>query len=170
MILFLLPFHWVAFFSRERPVVFQLVTLIFDAVIVALLWRVGHVVARRLRYGESRLRLGDFPIAPGRDAELLLDELSPRARAYPIRATLRCIEERFEVRGSGKNSSRESICYELYRDERLVAPGEPRVVFPIPDAVPGTRLAEPPPRYWELELSAETPGVDYGARFLVPVY
>jgi hypothetical protein len=87
-----------------------------------------------------------------------------------MRATLRCIEERFEVRQTGKNRVRVSVPYELYRDEAAVAPGEPSLRFELPENVPGTRLAAQPPRYWELELAAEAPGVDFGARFLVPVY
>lgn len=170
MTVFLIPFHWVAFFSSERPVVFQFATLLFDAVSVAMLGRVAYLVARRVRYGDSRIALGSFPIAPGTTAELLLDALSPLARAHPIRATLRCIEERFEVRGTGKNRSRVSVCYERYRDQAVVAPGDTRVRFELPDDVPSTHLSAVPPRYWELELAAETPGVDYGARFLVPVY
>lgn len=170
MATFLVPFHWVAFFSRERPFLFQLVTLIFDAVNAALLGRVVYLTARRIRYGPSRIALARFPIAPGTTAELLLDDLSPAARALPIRATLRCVEERFEVRGSGKNRSRVSVSYQLYTDSTTVAPGEPRLRFELPENVPGTRLAAHPPRYWELELAAEAPGVDFGARFLIPVY
>ena len=170
MTTFLVPFHWVAFASRERPFLFQLVTLLFDALGVAMLGRVVYLVARRVRYGPSRIAVARFPIAPGTTAELLLDGLSPVARALPIRATLRCIEERFEVRGTGKNRHRVSVPYQLYGDEATVAPGETRLCFDLPANVPGTRLSAQPPRYWELELAAETPGVDFGARFLVPVY
>ena len=45
---------------------------------------------------------------------------------------------------------------------------EGRPVVP-PDA-PGTSLVMRPPRYWELEVNAAMPGVDYRAVFLVPVY
>jgi hypothetical protein len=170
MTVFLVPFHWVAFVSRERPFIFQLVTLLFDALGVGMLGRAAYLVARRVRYGPSRIALGRFPIEPGTTAELILDDLSPAARALPIRATLRCVEERFEVRGTGKNRARVSVPSELYRDETTIAPGEGRLRFDLPANVPGTRLAAQPPRYWELELAAETPGVDFGARFLVPVY
>ena len=168
--LFLTPFHWVAFFSDERPFLFQFVTLVFDAVALALLGRSLYLIARRLRHGESRLAVVRFPIRPGTDAELRLDGISPLARAVPMRATLRCIEERFEVRGSGRNRSTVSVCYELHRDEQVVAPGESHVRFEILDGAATTMLGARPPRYWELELAAETPGVDFGARFLVPVY
>jgi hypothetical protein len=70
------------------------------------------------------------------------------------------------------------VCYEVYADARTVddARGlwEGRrglaLSFPFPaDAAP-TRLSERPPRYWELEIGAEVPGIDYQGRFLLPVY
>lgn len=169
--LFLVPFHWVAFYSPERPVVFQIVTLLFDLFVAAILGQAGYRTLRLLRYGRSRLRFPSFPLRPGRDAVLDLTALSPRARRYPIVATLRCVQERYETRRSGRETSRVTVCYEVHRDERTVAPGEPTVRFPLAVGAPSTALDAHPPRYWELELRADgVPGVDYGARFLVPVY
>ena len=168
--LFLVPFHWVAFLSPDRPALFQIVTAIFELIGVAMLGRVAYLTLRRLRYGPSRLRFATFPIAPDSEAELPLDAVSPRARAHPMKATLRCVEEREEVHVSGRERETRTVCYELWRDERAVAPGEGSVSFTIPPGAPSTALAALPPRYWELELTAEARGVDYGARFLVPVY
>ena len=42
--------------------------------------------------------------------------------------------------------------------------------FPVPRCDHGTRLSDRPPRYWELEVAANTPGLDLQARFLLPVY
>jgi hypothetical protein len=33
-----------------------------------------------------------------------------------------------------------------------------------------TALSQRPARFWELEVRADTPGVDYHSRFLLPVY
>jgi len=33
-----------------------------------------------------------------------------------------------------------------------------------------TRMSGEVPRYWELVVSGEAPGVDYGAVFLLPIY
>jgi hypothetical protein len=93
-------------------------------------------------------------------------------------ATLRCIQER-EVTTEGRNGQEHTNiqCFELYRD---TAPAEPvatdantralRVRFVIPADAPTTDLTSRPCRYWEVEIEAPTDGVDYGARFLVPVY
>jgi hypothetical protein len=33
-----------------------------------------------------------------------------------------------------------------------------------------TQITADVPRYWELEITADTPGVDYKATFLIPIY
>jgi len=168
--LFLVPFHWVAFLSPDRPVIFQVVTVLFDAAMLGVVGRAAYLAARGLRYGPSRLRFASFPYARGAEAVLDLTGVSPRARRHPITATLRCVQERYETRRSGGDTERTTVCYELSRDVRTVAPGEPTVRFPIPADAPPTTLGERPPCYWELELEADVPGIDFGARFLVPVY
>ena len=50
-------------------------------------------------------------------------------------------------------------------------PGRPlELRFDLPSHVPGCALSERPPRYWELEVTGQAPGIDYGGSFLVPVY
>jgi hypothetical protein len=44
------------------------------------------------------------------------------------------------------------------------------VSFDLPPGEYGTRLAEPPARYWELTVVADTAGLDFSAKFLMPVY
>ena len=44
------------------------------------------------------------------------------------------------------------------------------VSFSLPMAARPTKLADKPPVYWEVEIIADNPGVDYKAAFLVPVY
>jgi hypothetical protein len=45
------------------------------------------------------------------------------------------------------------------------------ITFNLPTGDLGTKISEcSTPRYWELEIHADTPGVDFNARFLVPVY
>lgn len=97
--------------------------------------------------------------------------------AAELTATLRCVQERVEVRGTGKGRGTVVVCYELRAPATAVAlttdgRGRPafRVTAPIPPDAPATALGEHPPRYWELDLAAARPGVDYGASFPVPVY
>jgi hypothetical protein len=45
-----------------------------------------------------------------------------------------------------------------------------RVTFSVPADVPATDLSSYACRYWDVDVEAGTDGVDYAARFLVPVY
>jgi hypothetical protein len=43
--------------------------------------------------------------------------------------------------------------------------------WPLPnDAELSTQLNGRPAKFWELEVKAKTPGVDYHERFLLPIY
>ena len=70
------------------------------------------------------------------------------------------------------------VVYQLYAANETHQPDhhpleqgtEQEVVFPLPDGEYGTQLTAKSPRYWELEVTAQTPGKPHHATFLVPVY
>jgi len=91
--------------------------------------------------------------------------------------TLRCVEEAYETRGE----CTQVVCYALYQDEQKLPEKtvgrEVALSFPLPptkdeagDEIPPTALSKRPATYWELEIHAETPGIDYKGLFLLPVY
>lgn len=178
--LFLIPFNWLAFFSRGElgvvgRVFFGLVTGVFDALVIALFVYGLYLLVRLATYGASFLRFERFPFQLGRPLATSLRVGRKGVPDRPLVATLRCIEESYESRGS---ESASTACYELYADTRRVAPPftrtprawEARFEFDLPAAPLETRLAARPPRYWELEVRSEASVVDYAATFLVPVY
>ena len=122
-------------------------------------------------------RLPVVPVLPGGHAVR-----APRARSRPIgqfkklTLTLRCIEERTETTHSGGKTTIRTVCDQLWSDEVSLEGGAVReghevpVSFDLPSGDYGTRLAEAPARYWELAVLADTPGLDFSAKFLVPVY
>lgn len=139
-------------------------TVGFTAMAARLAWR-------SMRWGRSRLRFADFPMAPGRTVTLILDDVAPAARAVPLRATLRCIQERWETHRTGRSRKDMQVAqWAIWQAECEVPAGAPTVEFVLPPDAPGTSLATRPARYWELELEAEVAGVDYRGLFLVPVY
>jgi hypothetical protein len=178
--LFLVPFNWLAFFSRgELPlagrIIFGLVTGFFDLLVIGLFVYGVYLLARLATHGASVLRFERFPYLLGTPlaAALRVGGRGPAHRR--LSATLRCIEEKWERRDS---ESASTVCYQIYADRRQIEPPfaplpdgrEARISFDLPDLPIGTRLADQPPRYWELEVRSEGPGVDYAATFLVPVY
>jgi hypothetical protein len=174
---FLTPAHWIAFFGPRMARPFAVVALFFDAIAVGLLVAAGYFVVRRLKYGPGIALFASFPVRRGSTLELRVE--APRAlpqHAVPT-ATLRCVQERYVTTGTGEDRSTNVQCFEIYRD---AAPAEQvgagtaqralRVSFAIPADAPTTDLASRPCRYWEVDVEAVTDGVDYGMRFLVPVY
>ena len=183
--LFLLPFNWIAFMSGARDwgvlAVFGLVVGIFDLMLLGALLRAGYLLVRYARYGASTIRFRRFPFFLGDTLEVTLPRTERVAALGRLTATLRCVQERYHVHGSGRSRRSVVVCYELYGETRVVGatPGnrgrrreaaEISISFALPAGDYGTRLGERPPRYWQLELTAEVPGVDYAASFLVPVY
>jgi hypothetical protein len=177
MFMILAPFHWIGFFAPRAPLVFGLFALLFDLAILAMLGRAAYLLARRLKYGSGRAFFERFPFRPGTTLEMHVE--APRALPQHAiaTATLRCIQERYVTNGSREDATLSVECFEIYRDTapaQLASAGAGgralRVRFDLPRDVPTTDLASRPCRYWELDVEASTDGVDYGARYLVPVY
>jgi hypothetical protein len=172
--LFLVPFHWVGFVSPDGPVAFAVLSLLFDAVVALVLGRAAYLAIRRARFGWRTLRFARFPFLTGETLEASLDRRGALGDVRALTATLRCVQERYETRGVGRNRAQQVVCYELWSNTRTVeAAGQAsfHFTFPIPPDAQGTALGERPARYWELDVtSGDVPGVDFAATFLVPVY
>ena len=171
---FALPFHWIGFFAPHAPRPFAVGAILMDVALVWLLYRAVRLVLMRHRYGRSWLRFARFPFRAGDRVELSLDSFGALSLVPSLQATLRCVQERYETRGTGKNRSTQVVCYALWSATATVEKdrkGFFDVAFDIPAGSPPSALRERPARYWELVLaSGDVPGVDYEARFLVPVY
>ena len=162
-------FAWAGFVA-DAGVAFQLAGGLLVVGAVAATVRALCVAGGILRWGRSRLRFADFPCAPGGTIEVIFDDLVPGVRALPLRATLRCVQERWETREVARERQVETAHWELWRESVTVAPGERSARFALPAGAPGTALGARPARWWELELVVAEPRVEWRARFLVPVY
>lgn len=135
-----------------------------------------RAVIRLFRYGRSRLRFDRFPFHLGRRLDVTW--IRPRGMRHcgALTCTLRCIEEVFE--SAGDDGGKQVAAYAIYEDKKVVEPPMDResanpevpLSFELPKGDFDTRLRDHPPRYWQLEIRAANPGVDYLARFLTPVY
>jgi hypothetical protein len=170
---FLIPFNWWAFVSDEGPVLVQIVTGLFDLIAV---YAVGHtllIVWRALRFGSSRARLDHFPFFLGEELNCTLD-LNADVRGFDeLEITLRCVEERYETSGTGKDRSTKVVCYQVFGETRTIDPQsrDPFAVrFGLPVDGETTRLGERPATFWELEVKGERSGVDFLSAFKMPVY
>jgi hypothetical protein len=146
-----------------------LVALLFPIVGVGLLVWALRATLRYRRFGVSQLDLATVPAAVGHSLEGTLRTPAGLRPAEGFRVALSCI--RRVTTGSGRDrSTSESV---LWQDERMLpgtGAGVP-VAFAIPaDAAPYDALHGSDGTLWRLEASAEVPGVDYAARFDVPVF
>lgn len=177
MVVFLAPFHWWAFGSGEGPWPVKAMVVVFDLLTLLVAWSAVAGWLRRLRYGRPRLRFSRFPFFLGEELDAWLEAPRGMHGARDMTVTLRCVQESYESSGSDDGSR--VVARQVHQDEReieLASQGLSRgrlllpIRFPLPEDAPATELAARPPRYWEIEVRAEAPGLDARSTFLVPVY
>ena len=182
LILFLTPFHIFIFkfLGGSKIGYFPMaLMIIFDLAVLIIIWTYFKKLFRYLKYGMSSLRFNQFPYFLGNKLDLTFMINKPLKGADHLNITLRCIEEKYENRGSGDNRKSVVVCYHLYsesKDLKLTGPETATslqipIQFDLPeDTNYRTRLKERPPTYWEMEIKAETDGMDLNKTFLLPVY
>lgn len=171
MALVLTPFHVWAFRSGSCPIPLLGVLGLFDLILLAIAGQAVHLALRWLRYGRPELRFRRFPFFLGEAVEA---EFRVAADVMAIRKlvfTLRCVQERLETK---ENQTGVTVSmHEVWAKSWTVQPAARRVAVLVElpsDPALATELERVVPRYWELEVTGEAPGVDLGSRFLVPVY
>lgn len=168
-------FNYFAFSQEDVPLPALGIVLLFDG-LTCVVWGYGlYLLGRRLKYGRPRLRLGSFPFLAGQPLRVTL-ELPPALKDYPeLRATLRCAQQEWEVDRASTKNTRSLATHELWSEERRVPPGsverELTLAFDLPADAPPCELGPlATTTFWELEVDAETPGIDFHALFQLPVY
>jgi hypothetical protein len=174
---FLSMFNWWAFFSDEGPLPVKLVVGLFDLIDLFVLWGAIYSLFQFFKYGKSRFHFARFPFRPGSSVEGGLEAGRALAKAPSMSLTLRYIEEVTETHRSGSKTSTTQVLYLLHEIKQELSAAQfanSDAGIPISIRLPAgefsNRLIESPRRYWELEVKADTPGIDYAARFLLPVY
>ena len=175
---FLVPFNWVAFSPRSGidlwgRILFVVVTGAFDVLTLVVVGYAVYFAWRRVRFGPVFLRFERFPLTLGTPCRVWLRVPRPPADCR-LAATLRCIEERYVADGDSSSTQSEQVWADALPIETAWGRVSGSWNLPIGLRMPlgpyETRLADRPPRYWELEVRGETHGVDFGATFLMPVY
>ena len=133
-----------------------------------------HELLRRQRYGVATFELATLPAPLGR---VLAGHVRVGRGMTPnreITLSLRAIHRTVTRTGKG-TSTKEEI---LWEDRRTLPGAVPEaegvaipVAIPIPRNAPETSSSDPRDQIlWRLELSSTAPGVDFLARFEVPVF
>jgi len=172
------PFNYFTFYAPPKPVPVwaQLLVGFFDLILVLVVVGIVMTLVQQAKYGRARLAFQSFPYYLGETLSARLSSSRAIGQFKKLTFTLRCIEERTVIRRTSKGTSTQTVCDQLWAEEVMQEGGALRegsevvVRFDLPEGEYGTRLSEPPARYWELAVVADTPGMDFSAKFLVPVY
>lgn len=171
--LFMAPFHaatiglWMT--GNWGWIVFGAGCLIFDLVIVALLFPSLKIAVRALRFGRTRLRFKTFPFFICESLDIDVIHRPSLAAAGDVEVQLRLVEETTE--------SNNAVAYSHYDKQVTVeaaqwnAETETSLSIPIPrNPEWNTQLRSSPIRYWELALFVPRKGLDYKTTYLLPIY
>lgn len=145
---------------------------IFGAVGIGLLVHAGYQSLRHRRFGASALELETFPAFLGGTLAGRLRASLDLHSAPRVPVTVRCVR----VSSPGTATAPvEEVLWESRLDVVRTFPDGPFTVihfaFRIPGHLPAsTALPEPAAIVWRIEAHSDMPGVDYRARFEVPVF
>jgi hypothetical protein len=153
-----------------------LLGFIFPLVGLGLLVWAGRAFVRWKKYGDSVFEMSSLPgIVGGKlEGRILTSVAIDTASGFEL--TLNCVHR--VTKGSGDSrSTTESILWQQQQHlERELLDYDPTrssipVLFGIPyDAEPTEERSDDDEILWRLEVEAETPGIDYAAKFQVPVF
>ncbi|HEX3358975.1 MAG TPA: hypothetical protein VHS31_18495 [Tepidisphaeraceae bacterium] len=142
--------------------------LILSGMNLFLLGAAGYVALQRIRFGSSRLELSTFPGAVGGKLAGTIVTSKPVQFTSELHLTLTC-RKLAGYRGNANET--------LWRDELILTSQVPTdgqtsripIYFEIPSHCLPTQRGKALIR-WRLKVRSAMPGVDYYARFIVPVF
>ena len=180
LVVFLAPFNYFVFFGPDAsdiPLMPRVMVGFFDLIPLLLVAGIFTTLWHGAKYGRSRLAFDSFPFYLGERLGARFSTSHAIGEFKSMTFTLRCVEEHAETYRTSSNSSSTQVrCDQLWADEIVLQQGGALygdfvpLAFKLPEGDLGSRLVERPARYWELEVKADTPGLDFAATFLVPVY
>jgi hypothetical protein len=170
------PITWMIFFIESTSYGFAYwliasIVVLIDIICFAGLILVVYEILHIIKFKSPKLRFQKFPFFLGNRVKGRLASLPKTFDRMII--DLRFIEEVHEQRG------RNYIVkfFQLYGETKMIEKsplgwdGILSIDWTLPDNPEfNTTLNEQPSKYWELEVKAETTGLDYHSRFLLPVY
>ncbi len=125
-------------------------------------------LSRRLKYGETYLEIGDAPVPLG--GALAGQLLLSRRLQPPEGFTLKLANLHQVMVGEGKGRHAEiNVLWESGPQVVYAADEEITVNITLPAQGCQTSAGSANRIYWQLDVHAKVPGVDYAARFEVPV-
>lgn len=177
--LFALPvnaFVWVSLVNRwsVMSLLPMAIAGITDLILLIPTVQAAVMVLRALKYRSVRIDYDAFPARTGSPLRVRFRGGERLARAAGLKAELACIQEeqKVETRNGRETNARMTfgVLYSETQEFATDGKGDAVLEFAVPPEAPGTDFSAAKPRYWEIEVKADVPGLDYHGLFPVPVY
>ncbi len=173
----LAPFNWWAFFSGDSNILLVIFIGLFDLIAAAVVYQFFYRMKQYFKFGNSYLEFKRFPFFLGDIVSVNIKGLPRNLQTKELELFLYFIEEVEETFENEEGETTKKVAYQLYEDKRslpasdLNENGKLSIDWELPKENSWeTDLSEVLVRYWELYVKAEIPGVNYEARFHLPVY
>ena len=154
-------------FISDSPWLLRGIVLFLDLFGALILWDSLHKIWQALRHPRPTMRWTTFPAFLGGRLEGVFAVRSSLRVRGPIRATLRCVEDKQAGTSQEAFAIYEQICELPPAGDRLK---ELPLAFDLPPDLPGTDLGRYEAVYWQVVLQIPVAGPDFETVFLAPVY
>lgn len=174
----LVPANIFIFRGGDFSIFFVVLLVAFDLVYLLGVFELIRRFIAAIKFGKSAVEYGSFPFVTGKRIELRWRPPKGLKKPDTLTFTLRCVEEWFEITGSSNRRSKDLVHEQLWASTKTVNHTTTRHVdsrvvlsFDVPETALGSYIsAGEHIRFWELEVVADVPGLDFEERYLVPIY
>lgn len=147
---------------------------LFDLIFVVIIWKCSHNILQYVRFGSPKIGLSAYPLILGREFSVGISNLPKGLDQLSL--TLRCLGEHcYERNADDDESTWETVYYSLHRIEGLMVldpdggGAQFEAVLPnLPHLA--TRAGDPCSIFWDLVIQGKRRGLDFEARFVIPVF
>ena len=143
--------------------------IIMDFFVIVLVFIIARVSIAQGLAVKTRIRFSEFPYKIGGTLSAVFDGGAKFKNVKGVSFTLRLIKESLELPGA-REFTRSDVLYESKVDKDTDDSGCSELRFDIPADLPGSKLVDYPPTYWEIEAKVALKGLNYKGIFIMPIF
>ncbi|MBL9168995.1 MAG: hypothetical protein JNN07_14740 [Verrucomicrobiales bacterium] len=161
--------------SQTGPFLFVVSIIgLFDLFFVVIIWNFSYRILKYFRFGSPKIGLSAYPLILGREFSVGISNLPPGLSQLSL--TLRCLGERsYSRRRDNQHEEWVTEYYALHRVEGSMGLDSDGTGAQFSGLLPdlpnlATRAGDPCSIFWDLVIRGERRGLDFEARFVIPVF
>ncbi len=167
------PFFYIMTTKESFPMIFKIMVpamfLLFATIAI-------YNLLKSLKYQGVKSLYLQFPFHLGQELPVEVHGMPHKNKIEDLKIHLRCIQAKVETKRRGNKSETSTAYYVVHHEEQQLDPsfvsnGVLRSSLPTPkDSSLTTDFESKTYQFWELRVTAKTPGIDFDYGFLVPLY